>query len=624
MQKIFSSLKPWHLISLLILANISLAFFIGDRFGEAWDEPSYYLYGERSYEAYTRGLTGQPLVPERHIYFIDLRYYGPFYTAIGWKIVNTITASLPNWSYPDLWHLVNFYFFQLALITLYHLAKRFVNEWTSVGVVFLFATQPLLFGHAFINPKDIPFLTFFLISVTTGLNMVDQMKRQDDLPASSFNFKLVIAILAFLFVLTFVCKDVISSAIGKIISSIYNAPSNSFGGRIFALLANPNNRLPVDNYIHKAVAAHIERFMIAFVFLLVYGRKLHNDYTNGNKVSLPHIKSVISLLIAGVALGLTTSIRLLGPFAGILIAVYALAVFGKKTLPNLIYYFSIAAIVCLLAWPFLWDSPTFHFFESFQVMKNFPFDGEVRFLGDNSAPQNLPWFYIPFLVSVQMTEPIVILAWVGLVAFCSRIWKEKSERPKWLLLLIWLVLPVGLQVTLHSGVYDNFRQFLFILPPMFILAGLGWDTLNKWLKNPTGRVVLFLLCAGPGVAGCVSLHPYQYIYYNSFVGGVRGAAGNFETDYWLTAYRETTQYLNENAPMNANILAWGAGYNIRDFARKDIAVFDFNLEEEIVEPYEYAIITTRFDNHINLFKDAEVVYEVRKNGTVLAVVKKLR
>jgi len=44
----------------------------------------------------------------------------------------------------------------------------------------LFATQPLLFGHAFINQKDTPFLAFFLISVVVGMHTVDRLPTRRD------------------------------------------------------------------------------------------------------------------------------------------------------------------------------------------------------------------------------------------------------------------------------------------------------------------------------------------------------------------------------------------------------------------------------------------------------------
>ena len=116
-------LKPAHALFALIAVHLILAFLIGNEYGQAWDEPSFYLFGERSLDAYLRGLAGLPLIPEKHIFFLDLRYYGAFYTAIGWKIVDALQPFLSSWGYVDVWHFVNFIFFQTALISLYVLAS---------------------------------------------------------------------------------------------------------------------------------------------------------------------------------------------------------------------------------------------------------------------------------------------------------------------------------------------------------------------------------------------------------------------------------------------------------------------------------------------------------------------
>ncbi len=43
----------------------------------------------------------------------------------------------------------------------------------AFGATLLFITQPLFWGHAFINPKDIPLFSLFLLSVYLGMRMHD-------------------------------------------------------------------------------------------------------------------------------------------------------------------------------------------------------------------------------------------------------------------------------------------------------------------------------------------------------------------------------------------------------------------------------------------------------------------
>jgi hypothetical protein len=71
--------------------------------------------------------------------------------------------------------------------------------------------------------------------------------------------------------------------------------------------------------------------------------------------------------------------------------------------------------------------------------------------------------------------------------------------------------------------YDNFRQIFFILPPIFLMAGVALEA----IKNVKWQAALIVICLLPSAFGIVSLHPYEYMYYNSFVGGVSGADGTF-------------------------------------------------------------------------------------------------
>ncbi len=642
-NKRLSFIKPWHALAALILFNLLIAALIGDNFGAAWDEPSYYLYGERSLDAYIRGLSGLALIPKKHIYFIDLRYYGPFYAVMGKLTTDTLTFVFKSWSYADVWHFVNFSFFQAALISLYSVAKRFMNSWAAFGIVLLFSTQPLLFGHAFINPKDIPFMTFFLASIACGFIMVESFARKNrtidsastELQTSNLvvRYNLVVAILFGLFVFSIVGKDVIAAPIGWAVSFVYYSPPDSIWGRLFSMFANRADQLPVESYIHKAVNSKIEQILIVGALILITVNKIISEYKQNSRDFFSNfycqidLQLIFKILMAGVVLGLATSIRLSAPFAGLLILGYSLLTSGRKSLPSMIYYFSIAALITYLTWPFLWDKPTYRFIESFQVMRSFPFNGAVRFMGDNYASSNLPWTYIPILVSIQLTEPVIIL---GLIGFFISLWKSiksPSEGRKFLVIYSWLIVPVALQIILHSSAYDNFRQFLFILPPIFILAGMALETILERIHHGLINITLSILFLAPGLIGIISLHPYQYIYYNRFIGGLRGASNNFETDYWLTSYREAVVYLNENAPTGASILAWGASSNVADNAREDLLVdlivWDFS-SDDIPEVYDYGVITTRFDNHLFLFPNAETVYEVRKDGVLLSVVKKLK
>src|SRR5262249_6526055 len=113
----------------------------------------------------------------------DHKYYGPAYLLAARPVEQALTL-LPGVDRASAWHLVNFLDFQIGLLFFFLLLRRWFDPWPAAATTTFFAWQPLLWGHAFINPKDIPFMVFFIIAVTLGFWMVDSFshKKQENLP----------------------------------------------------------------------------------------------------------------------------------------------------------------------------------------------------------------------------------------------------------------------------------------------------------------------------------------------------------------------------------------------------------------------------------------------------------
>lgn len=164
-------------IALLLLLAIQFAFGIAtlSSYGESWDEARLYEYGEQSINAY-RALFD----PSIEVGFgdDDLRYYGPAYFMGMSLIARGAALVFPQIPVIDLWHLGNFACLQFGLSCFYFLLRRFLEGMPSLAATALFASQPLLWGHGFINPKDIPFMAFFTASILFGLNMLDEYEKE--------------------------------------------------------------------------------------------------------------------------------------------------------------------------------------------------------------------------------------------------------------------------------------------------------------------------------------------------------------------------------------------------------------------------------------------------------------
>ncbi|HEV7820395.1 MAG TPA: hypothetical protein VGO84_04390, partial [Burkholderiales bacterium] len=93
--------------------------------------------------------------------------------------------------------------------------------------------------------------------------------------------------------------------------------------------------------------------------------------------------------------------------------------------------------------------------------------------------------------------------------------------------------------------YNGMRHFLFVIPPLCVIAALAFQRL---LQAPS-RVARLAFAAGLALAFIaqarmlIELHPDEYTYFNTLVGGPRGARGRYELDYWGISLAEATERL---------------------------------------------------------------------------------
>ena len=82
-----------------------------------------------------------------------------------------------------------------------------------------------------------------------------------------------------------------------------------------------------------------------------------------------------------------------------------------------------------------------------------------------------------------------------------------------------------------------------MLLPNAVLAGVGLDSALRRLES-LGRLAagagLAILLAGFGwdASSLYRLHPDEYLFFNPLVGGLAGASGRYDTDYWVNIMPE--------------------------------------------------------------------------------------
>lgn len=639
-------------VEILILVNLIIGASIVRDFGESWDEQLRLQYARKSLATYSGG--NQVSEDEKGSSYVMI-------AALGSEMLSRI---IPNWSTIESWHFMNFLSFQAGLFFFYMICLRFTHKWGAFGATLLFSTQPLLWGHSFINPKDIPFMASFLGSVALGLRMTDsltgenltnsnnriaqtvigntfarKLSRDWNLAQGRKRITLVVISglsLGLLFGI-FIADVIIREQIANLVYRAYNSETSTSLYTIFSRLAENMQNLPAENYVTKALKLY-SRFIFLFTIATVVVNLLIVWFLFPSSVKwlwskwvrpyLGLIKKYLTnerILLAGILLGLSSSIRALGPASGLLIAGYGLIKIGRKALPGLVIYFSIASVVTYIAWPSLWGAPLSNFLRSFIESTDFGWNGNVMFQGVEIDAEQLPRNYLPVLLILQFTVPALMMFTIGIFITIIKLFKRQIDKRPVILIAAWLFVPILAVVILQPTMYDNFRHFLFIVPPIFIFASPGIGLLIEKSRNLPLSAFFIVILILPGVYWNITLHPYQYVYYNAFSGWTGGAFRKYEMDYWATSYREATLYLNEVAPENAQVVVWGPEYLVIRYSRPDlnIEIYDDGMVKSKISA-DYAIISTRHNEDGILFQNSTTIYQVSRDGAVFAVVKLLK
>ena len=102
--------------------------------------------------------------------------------------------------------------------------------------------------------------------------------------------------------------------------------------------------------------------------------------------------------------------------------------------------------------------------------------------------------------------------------------------------------PIVWMIGADMPLYNGLRHVLFLLPVLAVLAGVS---VTSFVRARPGRLALTAAALALGASAVVTivdmvqLHPYQYVYFNrSVAGGLPGAVGRYETDYWCASFKE--------------------------------------------------------------------------------------
>ncbi len=285
-------------------------------------------------------------------------------------------------------------------------------------------------------------------------------------------------------------------------------------------------------------------FITSLYFILKYLKNL--------KESPNYVKAGLIVVIA-----FTLSIR---P-AGLLIIIYLwmfalirmLQLYGfnikkiwQESTPLLFISFT-GYFAGLLFWPYALENPLWHPIESTIVMTNYYITIRQLFEGTLYWSDQLPWYYL--IKYIAITIPIAVITGIALSLFFLKkhLFKKSSFLPL-AIVLFFTLFPIVFILIKSSNVYGAWRHVLFIYPPLVIISALGYNWVVDKYRTKATKIVLtliVLLLLFEPLLFMVRNHPYEIVYFNQLIGGIKGARANYEMDYYYHSTREASEKLKE-------------------------------------------------------------------------------
>jgi len=292
-------------------------------------------------------------------------------------------------------------------------------------------------------------------------------------------------------------------------------------------------------------------FALGYVMSIYYALKFFSSF--------PNVRwSTFLGLVLGTALGI--SIRIGGILSIAIIALYmalkyiqsiGLSQFITLKWKNAFTWIKWVAVFGLLSyligvyvWPYGWKAPIDNPMKALDAFTNYQVSLRQLFEGKLFDSDNLPPHYLTKYIWI--TLPIGVIGGLFIYLILSLV-KRKEFTLEEFLIVFTAVFPIFYIYIQHSSVYGGLRHVLFTLPSFVIIGVLGFYKLQNMLKLklPIAGIVAVLVALLPGsfIAKNTNL---SYVYFNELAGGVEGAYGEYEMDYYLASLRPSCKWLIEN------------------------------------------------------------------------------
>jgi hypothetical protein len=383
-------------------------------------------------------------------------------------------------------------------------------------------------------------------------------------------------------------------------------------------------------------------------FAAGYMMAIYNTAAVFDRINKPGRWNLAGLAIGlGIALGTRAggllSFGFLGMFAGLH---FLLKNGGFKAFSNAVVLKKYALItlglalagyvIALLFWPFALQKPLSNPFYALAKFSDLEIKIRVLYEGANVMSDKTPWHYP--LKWMAYTIPLLgLIGFLGSLVLLPRLMKRYN--PLWVFMALFAaVFPVLYLIYKNSNIYDGWRHLTFAYPTFCVMAALFWNQLADMLPAQkavrTGFWAVFGVLALLPLSFIAQNRATPYVYFNELIGGVKGAYGKFETDYWGVSIRQGLDWLEQQGLIGANtdqqvVIATNMFYSAHQLAAKygdKVKIKYLKWEKRCDDAWDYALYPTRFLDGATLQKGMwppnNAVHTIDAGGApILAILK---
>jgi hypothetical protein len=284
----------------------------------------------------------------------------------------------------------------------------------------------------------------------------------------------------------------------------------------------------------------------------------------------------------------------------------------------------------LVAWPYAIEKPFSNPFKALSEMSQFSIGIRMLFEDKQFFSHLVPPYYTAKWIFIS--SPVIIL--LGLLISPILFTQKEYKKEKLLFLFFVLLFPPLYIIYNHSPLYDGWRHSLFLWPLICVISAMGFIAAMSFFKSQGGKygvigvVVLGLLLPA---RWSIANHPNQIVYFNELMGGVDGAFGYYETDYYMNSVKQAVAKLAKEKDLyntkDSIVIATNCidpmNYYVLAINPKVKAAY-VRYHQRYDTDYDYGIFMSRFvDRHLlqnGYFPPANTILEVKADNTPLSIV----